>query len=214
MYIHEYMSTDVITVTQDTPLYVAQTLMRDHNIRRLPTVDEEGKLVGLVTERKMREAIASLASSVAAGELHKSLTSLTVGDVMEKNVLTISPDAPLAEAGDIGRKKRVGALPVVDMKGKLVGIITTTDLLRVLASVVRFGEPGARLHLVGTTERGELAEVIQVIDKHHAQVKALFHIIPRQVKKEELVIHIDTEDVTLIEEELKARGYSVNITSH
>ncbi|MFA4916168.1 MAG: CBS domain-containing protein, partial [Syntrophales bacterium] len=113
MYVREYMSTDVITVTQDTPLHLAQTQMRDHNIQRLPVVDETGKLVGLVTERRLREVVASLASSIAAGELHKPLTSLTVGEVMESKVLTTSPDAPLADIGALGIKHHVGAFPVV-----------------------------------------------------------------------------------------------------
>ena len=214
MYVREYMSTEVLTLTRDTPIHVAQRQMRDNRIHHSPVVDEKGRLIGLLTDRKLKEVIALFASSLNAGTLQEPLLNVKAEDVMVKKVITISPDAPLAEAGALGVKHRIGALPVVNRDGEMVGIITTTDLVKALIQILRLSEPGVLLDFALDSGPVNLPEIIEIIYKHRAKIKALFCTYPPQVKREDLVIHIDVDDVDPINEELKARGYSCTIARH
>ena len=145
MYIREYMKSPVITVTSDTLTQDAQKIMQEHDIRRLPVVDK-GKLVGLVTQDRIREAGPSPATSLSVWELNYLLSKMKVKDIMVKNVITINPDTTVEETCVVGQKHNIGTLPVVD-NGKLVGIVTTTDLYRIITQILGFGKKGTRLHI-------------------------------------------------------------------
>jgi acetoin utilization protein AcuB len=208
MYVREYMTKAVITITPDTPIHGAQTLMRDNRIHHLPVVDDKGKLIGLLTERKLRETILLLAFSSTSGKLQESLLNLRAQDVMEKNVVTISPDALLSEAGHLGLKRHIGALPVIEGNGKMVGIITTTDMVKLMTQVLGMGEQGISLNFTGSIDQTKLPEIIEIIHKHQGKIRRIIYLQGPRVVKERLVIHIDVDDAAPISEELKARGYS------
>ena len=127
MRVREKMSQNVITVAPDQSLRMAQERMRKHGVRRLPVV-RKGKLVGIVTDRDVRQAWASPATSLSTHELLYLLDRVTVEEIMTPKVYTVMPDTPLIEAARLLRKHKIGGLPVVE-GGTVVGIITETDLL-------------------------------------------------------------------------------------
>jgi acetoin utilization protein AcuB len=122
------MSLSPLTITPRTSVHAARALMQQCRIRHLPVV-EEGRLVGLVSDRDIRLVLPSPATSLAAGELHYLLTKLTVGQIMSRFVMAVSPECPLPEA--IGRMlgHKIGALPVVENR-QVVGMLTRTDVLQ------------------------------------------------------------------------------------
>lgn len=129
--VRDWMTRDPITVNPKTPLPEAHKLMKECHIRRLPVVDH-GRLVGIVTLGDIREASPSDATSLSIFELHYLLAKLTISEIMTREPITISPDATIREAAKLMLKHKIGGLPVME-NGKLVGIITESDIFRVLA---------------------------------------------------------------------------------
>ena len=139
MLVREWMTTVLVTVRPDAPVAEAQHLMRHRRIRHLPVV-EGGRLAGIITDRDVRTTLPSPATSLAAGEIRYLLDRLLVERVMTRSVITIGPDASIAEAVGLVLAHRIGALPVTE-NDRLVGIITETDLLRAFATMFAAGAP-------------------------------------------------------------------------
>jgi len=214
MYVKEYMSTNVISGTPDTLILDAQKLMDMHNIRRLPVVDK-GKLVGIVTQDRMREVSPSPATSLTVWELNYLIAKMKIKDVMVKNTVTIGPDATVEEAAALGQKHRIGALPVVD-KGKLVGIITTTDLFRIMTEAFGFGRTYARLHLFDCPSGQPLDDALELIRKNGGKVKSVFSITVPGSGRPDTIIHLEGDEgkAAKIQEALNAKGCKLDLRWH
>jgi acetoin utilization protein AcuB len=130
MQVQDYMHTQLITVTPEDLVSTAYQRMRGNSIRHLPVVEGQEQLVGIVTDRDLRQATASDAPEMAEHELTYLLERLTVRDIMTREVVTVRGDTPIAEAGHLLIEHKFGCLPVVRDDHKLAGIITVTDLLR------------------------------------------------------------------------------------
>ncbi|MCZ7546793.1 MAG: CBS domain-containing protein [Anaerolineae bacterium] len=129
--VQDWMTCELITITSHTLLPEAKRLMQEKGIRRLPVVDE-GKLVGIVTWGDIREAWASDATSLSVFELETLLVALPVCEVMTPNPITVTPLTTIARAAQLMLKHKIGGLPVRDHRGRLVGIITESDIFRML----------------------------------------------------------------------------------
>ena len=127
----KWMTPNPITVGPKTTLPEAHRLMKDNDVRRLPVVDE-GRLVGIVTWGDIRGASASDATSLDIFELHTLLDRLPVCKFMTRNPITVHPITTIARAAQLMMEHKIGGLPVIDRHGRLVGIITESDIFRVL----------------------------------------------------------------------------------
>jgi acetoin utilization protein AcuB len=128
--VRNWMTPNPTTITLQTTLPEARRLMDEHYVRRLPVI-HKGKLVGIVTRGDIREAQASTATTLSVYELNYLLDEIPAKDFMAYEPITISPDAPIGEAARRMLQHKIGGLPVVEY-GELVGIITETDLCRLL----------------------------------------------------------------------------------
>ena len=133
MQLREHMSQPVIAVTPTTPVGAAMKLLRDRHIRRLAVIDD-GALVGIVSERDLLRAMPSPATSLSVWEIPELLDRLLVRDVMSRDVIVIGPEAPIQAAARLMVDNKIGGLPVVD-HGRVVGMITETDIFRVFCSL-------------------------------------------------------------------------------
>ncbi len=131
--VSEWMTRNVKTVTPDTPISTAHKLMKELKIRRLPVVQNE-KLVGIITLGDVREASPSDATSLSIWELNYLWAQLTVDRVMTRDVLTIKDTDYILDAAKLMLDKKVSGLPVVDKQGKLVGILTESDIFKMLVA--------------------------------------------------------------------------------
>ncbi len=136
--VRDWMTREVLTISPDTAVMDAGRLMVDKSIRRLPVV-EEGKLVGIVTYGDVRSARAGTPSGVDIWELSYQLSKMTVREIMTPNPVTVTPDETIGQAANKMLKYVIGGLPVLDHQGNLVGIITESDIFRL---VVRNWMPG------------------------------------------------------------------------
>lgn len=129
--VRDWMVSDVVSVGPHEPMLSAHKLMREKNIRRLPVV-ENNKVVGIMTRSDVRQAQPSSATTLNVWEMNYLLAKLQVQDVMSKSVITLSPEDTIRTAATLMHENRFGALPVVDAQGALVGIITESDIFRIL----------------------------------------------------------------------------------
>ncbi len=131
--VRDWMTPNPITVDPKTTLPEAHRLMKQSHIRRLPVVDSKhGELVGIITLGDIREASPSDATTLSIFELNYLLAKLTVDKIMTRDPITIEPDATIREAAKMMLEHKIGGLPALE-RGRLVGIITESDIFRVLA---------------------------------------------------------------------------------
>lgn len=130
--IKEYMTTNVISATPDMPITTAHQIMKKNRIRRLPVLDSQEKLAGMVTIGDVREASPSGATTLSIWELNYLWSQLSVNDVMTHKVLTVLQDEPMINAAQIMLDNKVSGLPVLDAQGKVVGIVTESDVFRMV----------------------------------------------------------------------------------
>ena len=152
IFVKEWMSSPVTVVERDTSVADAYNTMMQRGIRRLPVVDGE-RMVGIVTLGDLREARPSPASSLSIYELNYLLAKLTVGQVMTYDPYTVTPTTPMQRAARIMLDRKVSGLPVVNAEGKPVGIITETDMFRMIIDqwgyfMMQHGDPGLVASLV------------------------------------------------------------------
>jgi len=170
--IHERMTRNPITVKADTSLYDALRLMRENKVRRLPALDRQGKLVGIVSEKDLLYASPSPATSLSVWEINYLTSKILVKDLMTTELITICEDCPVEEAARIMVDNKVGALPVV-RNGDLVGIITETDLFRMFLEMLGARELGTRFTLLVPEKKGMLAGMAQRIAALGGNIVAL-----------------------------------------
>ncbi|WP_374687746.1 CBS domain-containing protein [Promineifilum sp.] len=126
--VKDWMSTEVVTITPDTTLPEAHQIMTNEEIRRLPVVDSDGRLVGIVTIGDVRSAEPSPATSLSIWEMNYLLSTLKVEKIMTTTPWTITAEATIGEAARMMLEHRVSGLPVVDEEHHVIGIITESDI--------------------------------------------------------------------------------------
>ncbi len=170
MFVRDNMSSPPVTVTPDVPFQEALKIMRDNNFRRLPVIDKNGKLVGIISERDLLYASPSPASTLSVWEMNYLLSKITVEKVMTKNVVTTTPDTPLERAAYTLAQHKFGGLPVVDEENRPIGIITETDIFRALVEMFGGGETGLRLTLHVPGNKGVLAKIATAVFEQNGNI--------------------------------------------
>jgi acetoin utilization protein AcuB len=208
MKIRDIMTKDPMTVDSETPINEAKRTMKENNIRRLPVVDR-GKLVGMVTERMILEASPSPATSLSIYELHYLISKMKVKDIMVRNPITISPDTTFKEALLLGQEKRIGAFPVVD-NGKVVGIVTESDLVRFVTGIWGAKENASTIIIEGVSQHfGLFREVVDVIDRHEVPILSFMTYVPPGRVGCNLIIRVKTKEVDFLKRDLKKAKFKV-----
>jgi len=172
MLVRERMSRSPVTISTDVPITEALKVMRKHSVRRLPVLDKEGRMVGIVSEKDLLYASPSSASSLSIYEMHYMLSQLKVTEVMATDVTTISADTPLEEAARIMADNKIGGLPVLQ-DGRLVGIITETDIFKVFLEMLGARDKGLRLTVEIPERKGEIARITTAIAQLGGNILAL-----------------------------------------
>jgi acetoin utilization protein AcuB len=177
MLIKERMKHPVITVKPDMPIMDALNMMKREGVRRFPVVDPHGNLVGIVSNKDLLNASPSDATSLSVWEINYLMSKIKVEDVMTKEVITVHEDTPVEEAAYIMALNKIGGLPVTRAGAAenhaIVGIITETDLFKIMLEMMGAREPGVRLTALVREQVGELAIITEVIAKEKGNIIAL-----------------------------------------
>lgn len=207
MLVREVMQTTLITVTPQTTLPEAMKLVSQRRVRHLPVVDTDGDLVGIVSDRDLKQAMASPATSLEAHELFYLLDRLTVGEIMTRTVITIGPVLPVEEAARLMVQEKIGALPVTE-GGQLVGIVTETDVLQLFVSAMGAGVPSSRLEIFLGEDPAALGDVVATIERAGVAISSIV-VLTSRARLREAIIRVATIDPGNAVRALESRGYIV-----
>ena len=165
MLVKGWMSSDVISIDEETSVMKATQLMKENHIRRLPVVRGD-KLVGIVTDRDLKEASPSKATTLDVHELYYLLSELKVKDIMSRNVITVQADETVELAAVKMLENNISGVPVLNPGGRLVGILTMNDVFKVLISITGIYRGGIQFAFALPDRPGSIGEVANVIRKH------------------------------------------------
>jgi acetoin utilization protein AcuB len=162
------MTKKLITIDEDTPIIKAFRIMKDNNIRRLPVLKHE-QLAGVITDRDLKEATPSKATSLDVHEIYSLLSEVKVKDIMSKDLLTIGPDESIEKAAMLMLNRKISGLPVVE-GGNLVGVITQTDIFKALVDISGLTRGGIKIAVELPDIPGTTQEVINTIRTHGGRI--------------------------------------------
>jgi acetoin utilization protein AcuB len=171
MYVSDWMTKKVFTVSADDYLSDVISLMKEKSIKHVPVV-KGGMLKGIISDRDLKEFSPSKASSLDIYELHYLLANTRVKDVMKTKVITTAPDTPVEEAAMTMLDGNIGCLPVV-ARSALVGIISDRDIYRVLVDITGVRHDGHRIYVTIEDRPGSIREVADVIRKHSFHLQSI-----------------------------------------
>ena len=172
MLVKDWMSRDPITITDDTSMMKAIHLMKQNRFRRLPVL-QEGRLVGIVSDRDLKEASPSKATTLDVHELYYLLAELQVKDIMSRDPVTVSPEDTVEHAAQIMLENTISGLPVVTDQGDVVGILTQSDVFRAFMHITGILQGGVQFALRLEDRPGLIKEVVDLLRSRGARFVSL-----------------------------------------
>ena len=209
MYVGWNMKTNLVTVSPETSIFRARELMDARRISQLPVTDGRAHLLGIITDRDLKEAWASPATTLSVHELTYVLQKLTVANIMTRKVITATPDMPIERAARLIHDNKISALPVIK-EDKLVGIITIIDLLEVLLMALGLSEDSSRISLLVRDRIGVLAEVAGWMQRSEINIRSVMIMpLPSHPDIWQLILRVDLTDASKASAVLKEAGFKV-----
>jgi acetoin utilization protein AcuB len=172
------MSKPVITVEKKDTMQYAVSLMKENHIRLLPVIDK-GKLCGILSDRDVKRAAASDATSLEAHELLYLVSKIKVADIMTRDVVTVHQDWTVEEAADLMLDRKISGAPVVDDPGRLCGVITTTDLFKATLYITGLKKRGFHLAFVLEDTPGSIMEIVNVVREFGGRMASILSTYER-----------------------------------
>jgi acetoin utilization protein AcuB len=203
------MSRNVITVDENDSMFDATKIMKKNDIRMLPVM-KKGKLVGVVTDRDLKRASASDATTLEIHELIYFLSKIKVKEIMTKDPITIPSDYTMEETAEILLENKISGIPVVDDRGQVIGVITQTDIFKVLVSLTGLKKRGINFAFQVEDKPGSikaLADVIRKFNGRMATILTSYDSVKAGYRKVYIrVYNIDRSKLSQLKEELKEKG--------
>ena len=172
MLVKYWMKQKVVTIEANDSMDAAVRRMKENNIQLLPVMDK-GRLVGIVTDRDLKRASASDATSLEIHELLYLLTRIKVRDIMSKNPITVPEDYTIEETAEVLLKHNISGVPVEDANSRIAGVITKSDIFRALISLTGVGKRGIQFALQIQDRPGSIKELTDVIRAHGGRLVSI-----------------------------------------
>ncbi len=174
MLIRDWMTRGPITITEETSMIKAIHIMKQHRFRRLPVVNAKGELMGMVTDRDLKDASPSKATTLDVHELYYLLAELHVKEIMTRDPVKVSQDETVEHAAQLMLEHVVSGLPVVNDRGELVGIITQSDIFRAFMDVTGIRLGGVQFALRVKDQPGSIKEVVDLLRARKARLVSIY----------------------------------------
>lgn len=214
MLVRKWMSKNPIIIEESASLSQAINLLKEHKIRRVPVL-KKGQLVGIISDRDLKEASPSKVTSLDIWELHYLMSKIEVRSIMTKNPITVSPDTTLERAAILMFDNRIGGLPVVDKEGKLVGILTEQDVFKALINITGARFAANRISIIIADQPGTIKEVMDIMRKHQFKYNSILTTlegIPEGYREVLIRFQAEDEELKKILKDLKEKYDSVELT--
>ena len=202
MYVKNKMTVNPKTVTPEQTISEVLDLMHEFKIHRIPVV-EKGKLVGLVTQGVVKENSPSHLTTLSIHEMNYLLSKTKVKDIMIKKVITVGPEALVEAAADIMEKKDIGCLPVVGDSNVLLGILTTSDILKAFVELFGYNQEGTRVTVLINDRVGEFAAFTKLFADNHISISHFAN------HGNEVVIRCNELDKKKVRDLLEKNSYTI-----
>ncbi len=211
MIVGMWMSRKLVAIEPTTPIGTAAKLMADNSIRRLPVVRREGEddmhLLGLVSATDLYRAFPAHVNPFSAESLAKDVDGMVMAQqIMSRDVLTTAPDTPIEDAASIMRDRKIGALPVTS-GGRLIGLITESDIFKAFISILRGDESGSRVTFTISNSEDVFGFLAQTIRRRDVHVLSLMS--SRGDRQTSCVVRFSGPEVDQTIEDLWKSGHQV-----
>ncbi len=208
MNVGKRMMRNPVFVDENDSMKKAMDLLREHEIRHLPVLKDGVKLVGIVSERDIKQASPSPATALEIREIYYLLDKVKVRQIMTRRPYTVSSTAPIEEAALIMREKKIGCLPVVE-EGTLVGILTETDILDAFIESMGVNGPGYRVELALPNRPGMLYEVLKLLKDFDVNIVSVATAVHEDPTTKVLILRMETKNYKVLKSALKKAGYEM-----
>ncbi|MBS3784120.1 MAG: CBS domain-containing protein [Anaerolineae bacterium] len=192
MLVKDRMSKPPITVRENVGVEDALRMMHSEDVRRLPVLDKRGSMVGIVSELDLLKVSPSPATSLSVYEIPYLLAKIKMRDVMTREVISVTEDTPLEEAARVMADNKIGGLPVT-RNGKVVGMITETDLFKTFLEMLGGREEGVRISMFVPDEEGMLAKITGRISELGVNITALSTIMGQDPSEYLVTIRVEED---------------------
>lgn len=172
MLVKYWMSKEVISLSATDTMKKAFDILEENNIRNLPVLDE-GQIVGIVTDRDLKKALIPESASMEVHEMAYLNTNTRIGEIMTKDVITVSPDLTIDEVARILMKNKISGVPVVNEKDELCGMITQGDIFKVLIALTGTDKSGFQLAIQIKDYSGSIKEIADIIRSFNCRITSL-----------------------------------------
>ena len=217
MLVKNWMSKEVVTVHVNDTMNDAVKLQREHGIRMLPVV-EQGELVGIVTDRDMKRASASDATTLDVHELIHLVSTIKIKHIMTKNPITVPFDFTVEETAEVLLKNKIAGVPVLNHDKEIVGTITQTDIFKVLISLTGAGAKGLQFAFEAEDRPGSIREIADIIRKYGGRVVSIlsaYENAPQGYRKVYVRMYsIDRSELSRLKDELKEKTTLLYMVDH
>jgi len=208
MNVAKRMKRNPVFVDEGDSMKKAMDLLKEHEIRHLPVLKDGDRLVGILSERDIKQASPSPATALEIREIYYLLDKVKVKQIMTRRPYTVSSSAPIEEAALIIREKKIGCLPVVD-DGKLVGILTETDIIDAFIAGMGVSGPGYRIELVLQNRPGKLLELLKLLKDFEANVVSVATAAHDDPDKIINILRIETRNYKLVKAAIRKSGFEL-----
>lgn len=208
MNVAKRMKRNPVFVDEGDSMKKAMDLLKEHEIRHLPVLKDGERLVGIVSERDIKQASPSPATALEIREIYYLLDKVKVKQIMTRRPYTVSSSAPIEEAALILREKKIGCLPVVD-DGKLVGILTETDIIDAFIAGMGVNGPGYRLEVELKNKPGQLLELLKLLKDFDANVVSVATAAHEEADKIINILRIEARNYKVVKSAIKKSGFGI-----
>ena len=207
MLVKNWMSKEAVTVDANDSMTAATKMLKEHHIRMLPVM-KHGKLVGVVTDRDLKRASASDATTLEIHELLFLVSKIKVADIMTKDPLTVPPDYTIGETAELLLDNKISGVPVVENGGRLVGVITEADVFRAIISLTGLQKKGVQFAFQLEDRSGSINEVADIIRNYGGSLASIltsYEQVPEGYRKVYIRMYgVDRPNLQELIEKLKA----------
>ncbi len=210
MLIKDWMSKSPVTARPATSIMKAAKLMKENGFGRLPVVDDNGDLVGIVTDRDIKEASPSKATTLDMHELYYLLSEIKVADIMTKKVITVGPEDTVEKAAVLMLRHNVGGMPVVDAANKVVGVITDSDIFKVLVNITGVMSGGIQFAFELPNVPGSLKTILDALKAYEVRILSILTNYDDINKPDKRMVYIRVQPI----EDARAKDVIENLKAN
>jgi acetoin utilization protein AcuB len=213
MFIADSMTPEPVTVSADISIADAVDLLKKHHFRHLPVVDGENRLLGMVTDRDLRSACPStVLDQDARDQVLARVGSATVGEIMSRDFVSLSPYSTLDDALLLFKTRAIGALPVLDRKGRVVGIFSLNDMMAAYRRLFGLGEKGSVLIAI-EEQSGQppLGDLVHALERENITFTRLLRVAGQGEKSGMMYLRVNTMNIRRAHRVIEKAGFHIHV---